>query len=152
MKRGASELIATVLILGFVIVLAVVLFAWQTGFFEDIKGKLDIRRISEERCLAVDVEIMDACDDTYSGQVNLILKNNGPIAISNGFHVILFDASSRSEVPSFPYPILEAYHTERFPVNRINPVIRVEIIPKIEVQNQVVSCLNNRESRFVEAC
>jgi|SRR3989344_2444320 len=152
MKRGASELIATVLIIGFVIVLAVVLFAWQTGFFEDVKGRLERSRLSEEMCLAVDVEIINACDDTYSGQVNLTLKNNGPIAISNGFHVILFDASSSSEVPSFPYPILEAYHTERFPVNRINPVTRVEIIPKIEVQDQAVSCLNNRESSFVEVC
>ena len=150
MKRGAGELIATVLIIGFVIVIAVVLFAWQTGFFEDIKGKLDIRRISEERCLAVDVEIINACDD--GSQVNLTLKNNGPIAISNGFHVILFDTSGRSEVPSFPYPILEAYRTEKFVVPRSNPINSVEVIPKIEVQNQVVSCLNNRESSFVEVC
>ena len=152
MKRGASELIATVLLIGFVIVIAVVLFAWQTGFFEDIKGSLERSRLSEEMCLAVDVKIVSACDDNFNGQVNFTLKNNSPIPISKGFHVILFDDSSRSEVPSFPYPILEAYHTERFYVSRINPVTRVEIIPKIEVQNQVVSCLNNRESSFVEVC
>ena len=150
MKRGASELIATVLIIGFVIVLSIVLFAWQTGFFEEIKGNLDRRRLSEEMCLAVDIEIVSACDD--GSQVNFTLKNNGPISISKGFHVILFDASSRSEVPSFPYPILEAYYTERFFVSRDNPITNIEIIPKIEVEEQVVSCLNNRESRFVEVC
>src|SRR3989344_7238235 len=150
MKRGASELTATVLIIGFVIVLAVVLFAWQTGFFEDIKGRLERSRLSEEMCLAVDVKIVSACDDNLNGQVNFTLKNNSPIPISKGFHVILFDDSSRSEVPSFQYPILDAYRTERFFVYRVNPVTSIEIIPKIEIQDQVVSCLNNRESSFVE--
>ena len=152
MKRGASELIATVLIIGFVIVLAGVLFAWQTGFFEDVKGKYEKRISLEESCLQSDLEIISACND--ESFVYLTLQNRGTIALV-GCQVIVFNNNGESEViPCFPYPLIDAYSTQKLilPYTIANPRESAEVIPQIRIEGNKEYCINNKESIVIGAC
>ena len=150
MKRGVSELIGTVLIIGFTIVLAALLFAWQTRFFETIKGNVDTRTSFEELCLQTDFSILQACGST---NVTLLVKNKGSQDIA-GFQILVYDASGKSEViPSFPYPVVTEHTTETLIVYPTLTPAMIELIPKIRLQdNTTAYCNTNQKRSSIEVC
>lgn len=95
-KRGISPLIATVLIVGFVFVMALMLMVFYRNTIErettNIDKKVDVTNI----CLyGVDLEFDEACD--YNSNLSIRIKNNKNSNISAfNFQVIGKDGSSFS--------------------------------------------------------
>ena len=73
-KRGISPLIATVLIIAFVIVLAAIIFIWLSGSVE----KIIISQEEAEKelsCTDIKLDIKKACvENSY---INLLIENTG---------------------------------------------------------------------------
>jgi len=104
-KKGVSPLIATVLLIGLVVVIAMIIFFWYGNYLEDV---LEKQGIDLESSCAQDVEIYlpsDEIECVLSGEnsvVNLYIENVGNTEIK-GLNVIyssdtLFDSVLKSQI------------------------------------------------------
>src|SRR3989344_9685982 len=152
MKKGMSELIASVLIIGFVIVLAAVLFSWQTGFFNRIKGNQDLQKEALDKCALLDIEIIKACTPPSPDYPYLLLRNNGGEELEQGFAIILTDSSGITEGnPSFPH-IPGAHRVNKLNLTTSMIPVNVEIIPKLQIRDTIFFCTQQSKKRIFEDC
>lgn len=78
-KKGISPLIATVLIIGFTIVLAAVVMQWGSGFVKDLTKTQAERSEGTTKCVSIDFSMN--VDNTVAQK--LTLTNNAEIAIDS---------------------------------------------------------------------
>ena len=86
-KRGISPLIATVLIIGFTIVLAVLVITWISGTVEDATDDTDCMVEAENKCLA---SVGDISLSGIAGSA-LTITNDGSTVFSQ-IHAVDLDA------------------------------------------------------------
>ena len=91
-KRGISPLIATVILIGFVIVVAAVIFFWGKSYIVETAQKEGALSETKLKCNDVKFEVLSDADEIVSG--NLELENKGGVEIS-GFKI-------RSNIGIFP--------------------------------------------------
>lgn len=150
-KKAISPLIATVLIIGFTIALAVIVMDWGQRFSKNIQEQTEETTSSQITC-ATDVifDIQDVCIPA-SGQIKIRVVNNG-IKDIDGFIVRSYQSDTEVEqdtanfnddgtagVTSFDVELSEALGVD-------GPIRKVEAIPKITVGGSTVTCANNVES------
>src|SRR3990167_8097972 len=88
-KKGISQLIATVLILGLTVVLAALVAMWSTQFTKDTTKSVTESAEIQTRCARdVRLDIKSACLAS-TGTYKIVLENNGNEAIF-GLKVRLF--------------------------------------------------------------
>src|SRR3989344_7876392 len=113
-KRGISPLIATVLIIGFTIVLAAVVIQWGGSLVEKLKGQSEGSLAKLTCAEKVNINIKDACDTGIS--VLLTLENKGDVDIGSFVIRVNGDKTNVKEIDesispfgvkkiSVPYPI-----------------------------------------------
>jgi flagellin-like protein len=86
-KRGISPLIATVLLIGFTIVLAALVFQWGGGFFKDIMGSTDITTKAKTDAISK-ISISTPTIVYSNNQITKLIVNNEDLTYSlDGFDV-----------------------------------------------------------------
>jgi flagellin-like protein len=127
MKRGISPLVATVLLIGFVIVLLIIIMLWGRGYIEEIKekeGKISEQKLSCVSDIAIDI-----------GGVNIV-GNNLNVIIENkkekidGFTFRCTEQSGNINIVNLDYG-LDAYSIASFTVVCSSTTKQVDIIPKL---------------------
>src|SRR3989344_3034332 len=101
-KRGISPLIATVLIIGFVIALAAIIMTWGTSFTRDIQQTTEEGASTQITC-AQDVvfKITNVCETASDGMYKITIQNDGTKAIKS-FNVRYFAAADNVVQMSVP--------------------------------------------------
>ena len=83
-KKGISPLIATVLVIGFTIVLAALVIQWGGGLFKDIQDRTGETAEGNEKCATqlLNLEIGQVKKEAGSNTVTLIIDNLNQIDVS----------------------------------------------------------------------
>ena len=81
-KRGISPLIATVLIIGFTLVLGVIVMTWGLDLYKNYQEKTSGESKVALKCSNLDFSIREAC--IFGNSVDLVLENTGNEDV-NGF-------------------------------------------------------------------
>ncbi len=107
-KRGISPLIATVLIIGFTIVLAVLVITWISGTVEDTTADTDCMAEAQEMCL----EFVNNLDVRGIAAGPLVLVNNGGDDITAGITVVQYDVNGETIGTPGTVATLNGYSTD----------------------------------------
>ena len=78
-KKGISPLIATILLIGFTIVLAVIVLQWGTTFFEDTTDKTGCDVDLNMECAGLDIEFTKA--ELITNNLTLTIYNKAGVTI-----------------------------------------------------------------------
>lgn len=149
MKRGISPLIATVLIIGFVIVLALVVVTWGGGFIKSTTKETGETALKQIDCLQdINIDISSACDNYGSVVVNVV--NNGETDILKFLVKTNIGAGETlSGVSGFGGALLGAVVVDSEPVNP-EKISYVELIPVVE--EGVCKGLSFKEKEITGGC
>jgi len=134
-KKGISPLIATVLLIGFVVAIMVLVFLWGKNYIEELAQKRGLLAEKEQQCTQVKLEVLRAC---WSGRTvsELVIRNNANLPI----HKFVFTA-----VGSEGQPVertgadgkLGALETKTYAINEgelaVEDIQGVNIIPHLRV-------------------
>ncbi len=134
-KRGISPLIITVLLVGFTIVLAGVVFLFIQGVFND--GIEDNAGDSFSCIRGVSLSYKDFCIDNETVRFNI---ENNREAVLNNFMFIVFD---NEEINSINTSVgLGSYESSNFyfPYNLTRSYNKVEIYPILLSEGNLLSC------------
>ena len=134
-KKGISPLIATVLIIGFVIVLAALVMQWGGDLFKNVQDETsktsDFKITCSSKLTGLEVSIKD-------GKVVVDNKNDQDIA---GFKVRSYKVDGTVNSDDKDEELL-AYEINPDLGVGLNGVSEVGIFPKVDVQGEVKTCEN----------
>ena len=89
-KEGISPMIATVLLIGFIIAIIVLIFLWGKNYIEELAEKRGLLAEKQQQCTSVQLEVVKAC--WRGGEVQeLVIRNRGSAPI----HKFIFSANGR---------------------------------------------------------
>ncbi len=150
-KRGISPLIATVLLIGFTIVLATILINYVGKTTE--KEQTRTERIL--KCQDVELSILDVCyiaDETnvFNRHLKIKIENKKPSELLKGFEIrVEEEGKDPSILPTLPNTVLEsygistAYVTYDMESTETPKINKITLIPKVEDKDGVVSVCPN---------
>jgi len=138
-KRGISPLIATVLLIGFAIVLAAVVFKWGGAFLkgQTEEGTKDLETVGPLMGVRVSLENVRIFDDIYN-RPKVLVNNEGKTSL-DGIVVRVY-GDKRVEVQHIDQP-LDAFSSGWFEFNigeNMENITRVEVLPKVDVNGEIV--------------
>ncbi|MEK6940978.1 MAG: archaellin/type IV pilin N-terminal domain-containing protein [Nanoarchaeota archaeon] len=151
-KGGVSPLIATVLIIGFTVILAVLIINWGTDFFQTVQE--DTSKTTETQFVCTnDVKFEVSGAKCVGGDLLVTVKNNADYSIQ-GFVVrfINFDYgdSERNGVKQVMGETLEAYGTTTLVIDSTDlgdiDTGKVDVFPIVLINNVEYTCSENVES------
>lgn len=138
-KKGISPLIATVLLIGFTIVIATGVILWWSGSVKDIIDKQGAEQAAQMRCATGTFVSVISCD---VDEDEIIVKNDGTEIITV---VIVRSTTNDNELVTEEVDI-ESGEEENVDISdlQINKGDTIEVIPAIlETESSVlVSCTN----------
>lgn len=146
-KKGVSPLIATVLIIGFTIVLAVLVMNWALPFVRNLQETTEESSNIQILC-ANDVifSIRDACD-SGTNQVKLTVANDGIKNIDKfigRFSKSLSDVEQKDLDFSTDGNGITSFDIESTIVSvSSEPIKQVELIPVVTISGKSVTCSTN---------
>lgn len=137
-KKGLSELITTVLIIGFTIVLAAVVMTWGGSFVRNLTEQQAETTTTATNCLQMNFEIADINYDSTLKKVNFKVTNNADNEIA-GFIALLDHGDTGTDslgeincpVGSFATVPCEI-STEVSSVNKFENNDELKLIPQVE--------------------
>ncbi|MBU1246072.1 MAG: LamG-like jellyroll fold domain-containing protein [Nanoarchaeota archaeon] len=138
-KRGISPLIATVLLIGFAIVLAALVFRWGGDFLkgQTEEGTKDIETVGPLMGVRVSLEEVKIFDDIYN-RPKVLVKNDGKTSL-DGFVVRIYGENEVS-IQHIDQP-LDAFSSKWFDIDvegDIGAFTKVEVLPKANVNGEIV--------------
>lgn len=148
-KKGISEMITTILLVGFVVVLGIVIGAWGTKIIKKNIEKSETRIGADLDCMNVNIKISSG-----SGKVVFVQNNNLKDKKINGFisrfsigdKVFVDYKNQNTIINAFGVGTLD-YSTAKDRNGNIEAAYtgsadKIEVIPKIELDNgEVVDCV-----------
>ena len=149
-KRGISPLIATVLIIGFTIVLAALVITWGTNLF---KGAQDRTSENAELSLAC-TEVLTSLDltinnlDEAAGTFDLVMDNGAQRALK-GFVLRVYNTDETSADTIDTAELTEDYTLEgnnlrTFPISYdtvlVENVVKIGVKPKVNIKGVEQQC------------
>ncbi len=140
-KKAISPLIATVLLISFVIILAILVWFWYSGIIEDWTDKSGIT--GDQQC-AMDVDFVINSAATNPGNTSVLfeIENQGAIHINN-FRVIITGSTGSIATNETNSGVLMAT-TSQLSMNydqaALGTLETMDIIPIISVQGQTFTC------------
>ena len=146
-KRGISPLIATVLLIGFTIALAAIIFSWISSFTEERAGKTAEIVKSEVGCAtSIEIGVEKACVDGTG--IHFILENRENNDIE-GF-VVRLEQGDNADVIEVDQRLgaLEVTNIDILPQN-INIPESAVIVPKLKVDGKVALCQEKAIEVFI---
>lgn len=146
-KKGISPLIATILIIGFTVALAAVIMTWGSSFTKTITQGTE-ETTNEQLVCAQDVlfTITDACSGL--DKINITISNDGSKKIES-FTARYYIANDNVKANTFlsldPF-VVKTYTNGSTLVGIANTVKRVELIPIVKVDANLITCPNTIET------
>lgn len=146
-KKGVSEILVTVLIIGFTIALAAVIMIWGQSFTKGVtKGAQEANDESIACTQDINFDILDACV-IDANTIDITVVSNSQTRVES--FVARFYIASNS-VKSDSLGALDALATPTYSSANLEGeaglVKRVELLPSIKVGDKVISCPNSLET------
>lgn len=143
MKRGISPLIGTVLLIGFTIGLAMLIFTWGGSFVKDITeetGEEAIQKLAVLSNVGLDIKEVFYTED----RLQLKIENEKSTPIEE-FIVRITENSGNVEVYIIKEQ-LSGFGIKTYPINHpIFSISKVEVIPKANINGELVTASNVME-------
>lgn len=146
-KKAISIWISWVLVMLFASLLSVVVYKWVSGLAGQTTK--DLKRIYDtDECDQVSLRIENVCQDTQSLYTNITNNNELKIdrVLFRMFDVFNFPESTERNITITPG------RTEEVQVFKQHSVKRLEIIPIMEVDGELVVCTKRQASSTVQVC
>jgi len=143
MKKGISSLIATVLIIGFVVVLAVAIITWGSSFFKSLKEQSESMAFESMSCASdVSISLKSAC--LIGNELIFLVENSG----SKDFEGLLvrFYGGSGGDSVSIDEGLASfgiKKFSSSFDIEKVGELEKVEVFPMISFEGKTVFCSNN---------
>jgi len=142
-KRGLSPLIATVLIIGFTIVLASLLILWIRGINDEFMGGSLCDYQANLKCTRLDLQISRMGAD--NNNITLILSSNSDVDVNNLILQAFEDkvvVVSTSFEGSIDEPVIERLSGGifSFEVDDVNDIDEIRVIPGLIFKENGESC------------
>ena len=124
MKKGVSSLIITVLLVGFTIVLAFIMFTWTTDLLKEDTKTTTCNLELQKLCALTSVEISNV-EVNNSGAIKIFIENRGSYEIK-AIRTIAFLSNNTiySSIINFSRPLIPYY-----PINFTLNYLLLEPIP-----------------------
>lgn len=155
-KKGISPLIATVLVIGFTIALALVIFSWGKTFTETLTKGTGEKAEQQLDCSdLVSFEVKNAC---YAGsEVKFTLENEGDITLDKITLRISGEEDGQVEVKELDiklFPLGRKVYTEQFDQQSVGSVVtKIELLrPTFTDDGKEVVCKNIGKELKVSEC
>ena len=133
-KKGISPLIATVLLIGFTVVLAAGIMLWWVGTTKDFIDKEGASKAAQARCAgSTAVEVM-SCENGKE----VVIKNVGVETVTA---VIVRDPDGGAD-PVTEEIDIDAGEEEDVRIRKLGEVERVQVLPAILEDGVLVTCTN----------
>ena len=145
-KKGISPLIATVLIIGFTIILAAMVFQWGGDLFKQVQEETGAASEAKITCTSGLTNLDVSATTDASGAIAVTLDNKNSVDVT-GFRVRAYEADG-SVASGESAAVLVAYGIQTFTLGTdvtMVPVIvsaaQIGIFPKITLDNgDVATC------------
>ncbi len=159
-KRGISPLIATVLIIGFTIVLAALVITWGTKLFQDTVSQTQTTSRFSLACTAgLRLDVVNKVKDTATNptHVNLTLRNNNQEAIIEGFRVVVNMGAVSKEGNitnttaggiNLVFPVPKAYRVVNSDGTSIAGITSIDLYPIFTIEGQTRTCEQSVTTTF----
>jgi len=136
-KRGISPLIATVLVIGFVIVLGSMFMIWGFDFVKNYQERTEFKSKLQLECASkVNLNIKEACD--LGNKVRLMVENTGDKTIE-GFKLRIYGIQD-VQIKDISKN-LNSFSVEKLKEEvKFRPSKKIEIIPKIKIKDEEGYC------------
>jgi flagellin-like protein len=138
-KRGISPLIATVLLVGFVIALVLLIMLWGKNYIEELAAKRGALALKQQECEMVEINIKSAIEG--AGQkVTLVIENAKDKPIDMFVFRGLTEGDNSDVIENFNR--LGGLEVKQYDVQfNIAGIKKVDIIPELKAgKNKYVPC------------
>ena len=129
-KKGISPLIATVLLIGFVIAVILLIVLWGKNYIEELAEKRGALAEKQQECLQVELDVLKAC---WAGtEADIVVRNKADVPI----HKFVFRAIGKTGEPVEVREPLGGLETKSYNFQfstDVGVVNNIEIIPHLKV-------------------
>jgi len=161
-KRGVSPLIATILIIGFTIVLAVLIMTWGSSFVKTLTEKQSKTSNLGLECSKLQFKIDEIkivndgltwkltnnIDKKIDNLLIQIIKKDKSTEIVNGADISL--DPYQTMIPPEPFPLDNLYSTFKISILIPNED-KVRLIPQIKIDDELMTCpIEYSEEKIIE--
>lgn len=146
-KRGISPLIATVLIIGFTIVVGSLILIWGGDLLDKIKSDTETKSLTKLTCATkINLNIINACDMSNSVIINIENKGDKDI---NGLIVRLIGDETKVEKVEEKF---SSYGVRKItiPYVDITDLKTIDVFPRVLIDGEEATCEPSRKD--VEYC
>jgi len=148
-KRAITPLIATILLIGFTVVLAAIIITWGSSLTKSILERSESIKEREINCFS-DYKINIKKIEVGSNKINLLIQNDGSGNIDK-FKVRIYGINGIDNIEtSMP---LGSYSAEKFEINynssKTGSVNEVEVFPFTTQDGEEVICGNIKETKKI---
>ena len=139
-KRGSSEILATILIVGIAVSLFTFIFVSTRTNFSNIQQSVQ-RSIDTSRL--VNFRVLDIIADDASDKLKLLIENDQDTQIY-GFEVNIYN---KGQLDSYTIGSVEAFSSKWFELDYIDPsqITKIEIIPQTLIDNTLNIHIQSKE-------
>jgi len=152
-KKGISPLIATVLVIGFTIVLAALVITWGTKLFKTTVSETETAsKVSLACTVGLKLEVLDSTLDDTNTQVTLNLRNNNQDRAIDGFRAVLNFNTGTSEEGSIAssdgvmvlqFPVPKKYTINGVTTTDLTNLESIALYPQFEIEGDIKACENS---------
>lgn len=147
MKKGISPLIATVLLIGFTIVLAVIVLQWGSSFFQKTTTETGCDVDLNMQCTdyLTNLEITKAEENIAGTEIDVTVYNKATIDVNNGAKLIFKDEAGTTKCIEDSTTVIESFKSEDFTITTTNCMgaKTVEFIPSTIVSAECSGLCEN---------
>lgn len=131
-KKSISPLIATVLLIGFIIAIALLVILWGKGYVEELAQKRGLLAEKQQQCQNVEITAVKA--ECTGGNCMVVLKNKRETKVNKFVFRItgLEEGEAFEGIGSLNGLEVKQYDIE-FPESDIRDVTSLDVIPHLQV-------------------
>lgn len=131
-KRGISPLIATVLLIGFVIALLLLAILWGKGYIEELAQKRGLLAEKQQQCQNIEITAIKA--ERRGGDIEVVLKNKKETTVNKFIFRVVGKENGEAFESSQHLNSLEVKsYTVTFAETDIKEVTSLDVIPHLQV-------------------
>lgn len=131
-KKGISPLVATILLIGFVIAIIMLVILWGRGYVEELAQKRGLLAEKQQQCTNVDLTAVKA--ERLGEQVKVVLKNQGSLTINKFVFRVVGGETGEGFESRIPLRGLEVKeYIVVFSESEFPDVNNVDVIPHLQV-------------------
>ncbi len=154
-KKGLSELISIILIIGIVIALASFIMLWSTNFLKQTTEETSLTAEKAITCTTdVELAISEVC---YDSKIHINIENKKDRQIDGEFLLVKVEGDKQILLqPTPPGTNLLPFDKKRIELTyfpEVGAIKKISIIPRIQTSKGYIFCTNSiAESRSITAC